>query len=57
MSTWITIEDNADIDYDPKENTIDILYSGDNSGNNYVSVPVEYILEVLTSNGYLIDRL
>jgi hypothetical protein len=47
MSTWITIKDKEDIDYDPKDNTIDVLYSDDKFGNNYISIPVEFIKEIL----------
>ena len=54
MSTWITIKDKDDIDYDPKDNTIDVLIGSDNFGNNYVSIPAEFIKEIFnenTSNG------
>jgi hypothetical protein len=55
MSTWITIKEQEDVDYDSgvmTEDSIDVLYSNDNSGNNYVSIPVKFILKVLKDNGY-----
>jgi hypothetical protein len=55
MSTWITIEDQDDVEYDSpplSEATIDVLISDDQFGNNYVSIPVEFILNVLKDNGY-----
>jgi len=47
MSTWITIKDKADIDYDSEDNMIDVCIGSDNFGNNYVSIPVEFIKELL----------
>ena len=48
MSTWITIRDKDDVDYDPNDNTIDVLIGfDDNYGNHYVSIPVEFIKELL----------
>jgi len=47
MSTWITIKDKEDIEYDPEAKTIDVLINSDNFGNNYVSIPVEFIKEIL----------
>lgn len=55
MSTWIEIKKQGDVEYDSlpmTEDTIDILYSSDDFGNNYISVPVKFILKVLTDNGY-----
>jgi len=49
MSTWIEIKDQEDVDYDSlpmTEDTIDVLYSNDDFGNNYVSIPVRFILKV-----------
>ena len=47
MSIWKTIKDKEDIEYDSDTETIDILIGGDEQGNNYISVPVEYIINVL----------
>jgi len=47
MTTWITIRDEDDVDYDSFEDTIDVLISSDSFGNNYVSIPVEFIKELL----------
>lgn len=55
MSTWIEIKEQEDVEYDSlplSEATIDILYSDDKFGNNYVSVPVRFIIKVLEDNGY-----
>lgn len=55
MSTWIEIKKQGDVEYDSlplPEDTIDILYSSDDFGNNYVSVPVSFIIKVLRDNGY-----
>lgn len=63
MSTWIEIKSQDDVDYCEEqkgvwkntilqEETIDVLIGNDHYGNNYVSIPVKFILKVLTDNGY-----
>lgn len=55
MSTWIEIKEQEDVDYDSlplSEATIDVCYSNDQFGANYVSIPVKFILSVLEANGY-----
>ena len=55
MSTWIDIKDQDDVDFDESpmtEATIDVLYSSDKFGNNYISIPVSFIINVLKQNGY-----
>ena len=57
MSTWIEIKKQEDVEYDSlplSEATIDIFIGDDKFGNNYVSVPVRFILEVLKNEGYKI---
>lgn len=47
MSNWIEIKkDDIDIDYDGEE--LNILYSHDNIGNNYVTVKIKDILDKIT---------
>lgn len=58
MSTWIDIKEQDDVEYDSlpmTEDTIDILYSSDKFGNNYISVPVRFIIKVLRDNGYEVE--
>ena len=55
MSTWIDVKKYEDIEYTPhraNEDMIDIYIGSDDFGNNYVSVPVRLIIEVLRENGY-----
>jgi len=47
MSTWINITDKDDIEYDHSEDTLDIYLGRDDFGNNYVTVPLEFIREIL----------
>ena len=47
MSTWKTITDKDDVDYDPNDDTIDVCIGSDQFGNNYISIPVEFIKELL----------
>ena len=55
MSTWIEITKQEDVEYDNgimTEDSIDIFIGNDNFGNNYVTVPVTLIIQVLKENGY-----
>jgi hypothetical protein len=45
MSTWIKIEDSEDVEIDEELETIDVLYLTDHNGNNYIEIPIEYILD------------
>jgi hypothetical protein len=62
MSTWIEIEKQEDVDFCHwdsiiiGEDSIDVLYSQDKFGANYVSIPVKFILSVLEANGYEINE-
>ena len=58
MSTWITIKDQENVDFDSpiSEETIDVIYSRDAYGANYVSIPVKFIIEVLKEHGYEVRR-
>lgn len=55
MSTWIEIKKQEDVEYDPlpmTEYTIDVFIGNDDFGDNYVSIPVKFILKTLQDNGY-----
>lgn len=55
MSTWIEIKDQEDVEYDESPMTaptIDVLISDDEFGNNYVSIPLEFIINVLVKEGF-----
>lgn len=55
MSTWIEIKDQEDVEYDESPMTaptIDVLISDDQFGNNYVSIPLEFIINVLVKEGF-----
>ena len=55
MSTWIGIKEQDDVEYDSlplTEATIDIFIGSDKFGNNYVSVPVRFIIKALKDEGY-----
>ena len=47
MSQWKDIRDKDDVSYDPGTKTIDVLVSGDEFGNNYISIPLEFIREII----------
>jgi hypothetical protein len=55
MSTWVEIKDQEDVAYDESPMTaptIDVLISDDQFGNNYVSIPLEFIINVLVKEGF-----
>jgi hypothetical protein len=52
MSAWSTIKKQEDVEYDGLDKSIDVLIGSDSFGNNYVSIPVSFILQVLKDNGY-----
>lgn len=64
MSTWITIKEQEDVEFNPElkgthypdlvleHATIDVCYSQDDFGANYISIPVSFIIKVLRDNGY-----
>jgi hypothetical protein len=55
MSTWITIKEQEDVEYDSSpmtEDSIDVFIGNDDFGNNYVTIPLSFILKVLKDNGY-----
>ena len=56
MSNWIEIKDSNDVSIDGVWGDIHILYSTDDFGNNYISVPIEFITEVLIEAGYEVNR-
>ena len=47
MSTWIEIKDKFDLSYNNRKETIDVLYGSDDSGNNYVSIPIDMLISLL----------
>ncbi len=53
MSLWYEITDKDDVDYDAAFNSIDVSLDNDDFGCRYVTIPVEYIIEVLTKNGLI----
>jgi len=46
MSTWRNIP-TSDIDIDEEDNSIDILISSDNQGNNYVSLNLKELKKLI----------
>ena len=48
MSTWVEIKNQEDVELSDDGKTIEVLYSSDQHGNNYIDIPVEFIKSVLT---------
>ena len=51
MSKWITISDSENVGIATDGETLDICYSRDDFGNNYVEVPIEMIIKKLKEAG------
>ena len=47
MSIWKEIKQEDDINFDKRDDTIDVLYDTDNTGNYYISIPVEFIRNLI----------
>ena len=47
MSIWKEIKQEDDISFDKRDDTIDVLYDTDNTGNYYISIPVEFIRNLI----------
>ena len=50
MSVWYEIKDIEDIDISLDGEELHILFDSDDTGNNYVSVPVEMVEKVLAAH-------
>ena len=42
MSTWIEVKE-EDVELSDDGKTIEVLYSSDKFGNNYIEIPVEFL--------------
>jgi len=47
MSIWYIIEDPEDIEISEDGETLDVLFTFDDSGNHYVEIPIEFIKSLL----------
>ena len=56
MSNWIEIKDAEDVNADNAWHDVHILYGSDDFGNNYITVPVKFIIKALTEVGYKITE-
>jgi hypothetical protein len=50
MSIWYKVEDREDVNLSADGKTIDVNFSGDDNGNIYVEIPIEFLpLDILPS--------
>ena len=47
MSIWYDVEKQEDVDMSEDGKELHIMYDYDDSGNKYVSVPIELVLEAI----------
>lgn len=50
MSTWIEIKNKEDVELSDDGKHIEVLYSSDKFGNNYIEIPVEFLKSALNIN-------
>ncbi len=43
MSLWHKIKNQDDVEISDDGETLDVLFSSDDSGNNYVEIPIRFI--------------
>ena len=56
MSKWTEIDDSYHVNYDKADKTINVLYDYDDFGNNYITIPLAFIIEELEKNGYKVTK-
>ena len=60
MSIWYNIENQYDVEFDGVQDTFDVLFRSTDNGNEYVSIPAEYIIFLIEkygrNNGPLIKK-
>ena len=47
MSVWYDIKNKEDVDLSEDRTEVHVLYKSDKSGNHYVSIPTEFLQELL----------
>ena len=64
MSTWIEVKKQSHVEFSPElkgtnlpnlvleHATLEVCYSQDKFGNNYVVIPIDFVLKALRDNGY-----
>ena len=53
MSTWIKITNEEDVELSEDGETVDVLYSHDHNGNNYIEIPIEFIFNPISKAHWL----
>ena len=51
MSQWREIA-KEDVELSNDKQTIDVLIGSDYNGNNYIEIPIEYIIEILQKGDF-----
>lgn len=54
MSVWHTVKDIDDIDISEDGKTLEVLLNSDNFGNNYIEIPIEFVVKKL--NEMLLEK-
>ncbi len=53
MSTWIEIEDSNDVELSEDGKCLHVFYCWDNCGNNYISIPIEFVKKAIEEAGVM----
>ena len=56
MSHWIEIKDSTDVSLSLVKDEVHVYIGYDDFGNNYVSVPISFIIDALSELGYKVTK-
>ena len=48
MSTWREIKKQEDVELSEDGKTLEVLYMSDYNGNNYIDIPIEFVMQALS---------
>lgn len=57
MSLWREIKDQDDVELSKDGKTLDVLYDGDQHGNYYIEIPIEFVKRALAQSEPSQDEL
>jgi hypothetical protein len=48
MSIWHTVKESDDVQLSDDKKTLEVLLSSDHNGNNYIEIPVEFVIDKIS---------
>ena len=50
MSIWHTVKESDDVQLSDDKKTLEVLLNSDHNGNNYIEIPVEFVIDKISAN-------